>query len=115
MIRDASSKPPPSLSKSTEPISKAVNAGSAAFGATPAAKGYSNVRAVKYCWTGAVRRYARRSSPASTFSDEPRIVAAVITNKDPYIVVTKAVIQRLMCIWVSGYFLIIVVMVNQAH
>ena len=83
MIRDASSKPPPSLSKSTEPISKAVNAGSAAFGATPAAKGYSNVRSVKYCWTGAVRRYARRSSPASTFSDEPRIVAAVITNKDP--------------------------------
>ena len=49
MIRDASSKPPPSLSKSTEPISKAVNAGSAAFGATPAAKGYSNVRSVKYC------------------------------------------------------------------
>ena len=45
-IRDASSKPPPSLSKSTDPISSAVNAGSAAFGTTPAARGYSNVRSV---------------------------------------------------------------------
>ena len=47
-IRDASSKPP-SLSKSADPISSAVNAGSAALGTTPAARGYSNVRSVKYC------------------------------------------------------------------
>ena len=83
MIRDASSKPPPSLSKSTDPISRAVSAGKVSFARTPAASGYSNVRSVKYCCTELESKYCRRSSDASTFSELSRIVAAVITSREP--------------------------------
>ena len=47
MTAMVSSKPPPSASKSTLPISNALSAGSTSAGSTPAASGYSNVRLLK--------------------------------------------------------------------
>jgi hypothetical protein len=52
MMAVVSVNPPPRLSKSTEPISSAPSGGRTLAGSTPAASGYSNVSALKYCWTG---------------------------------------------------------------
>ena len=72
MIRDASSKPPPSLSKSTEPISKAVNTGSAAFGCAPsrAAGGNGGPGIVILRGPSAVT-FTASPSPSATISTHP--------------------------------------------